>query len=101
MAEYRAVCRVEALPPGQGRSFVVAGREIALFHVEGGFHALDNNCCHAGGPLGEGALEGCVVTCPWHAWRYDVTTGVSVMSAHLAVQRFETRVKDAQVEVLV
>ncbi|MGQ0614598.1 MAG: Rieske (2Fe-2S) protein [Planctomycetaceae bacterium] len=100
MAEYRAVCRVEELPPGKGRSFVVTGRELALFHVDGRFHALDNNCCHAGGPLGDGTLEGCVVTCPWHAWRYDVTTGLSVMSAQIKVERFETRVTGGQVEVL-
>lgn len=51
------------------------GREIALFNVQGKIYALDNACPHMGGPLGEGELEGCVVTCPWHGWQFDVKTG--------------------------
>jgi len=99
VVDYRPVCRVGEVPPGTGRAFLVAGREIALFHADGRFHALDNNCRHAGGPLGEGVLEGCVVVCPWHGWRYDVTTGASLMGAELRVERFPTRVTGDQVEV--
>jgi nitrite reductase (NADH) small subunit len=51
------------------------GREIALFNVDGKIYALDNSCPHMGGPLGEGELKGCIVTCPWHGWQFDVKTG--------------------------
>ena len=53
------------------------GRKVfALSHVEGRFHAINGRCNHAGGPLGEGALdpEGYVV-CPWHYWRFHHATG--------------------------
>jgi nitrite reductase/ring-hydroxylating ferredoxin subunit len=53
----------------------IEGRTLALFNVEGRFYAIDNTCPHRGGPLGEGDLEGHIVLCPWHAWRWDVTTG--------------------------
>ena len=62
-------------PAGQSRELVAEDRIVALFNVDGQFHALDGICPHQGGPLGRGSLEGHVVTCPWHGWQYDVRTG--------------------------
>jgi nitrite reductase (NADH) small subunit len=66
------------IPEGEGRVVEAAGRTLAVFNVAGAFYAIDNACSHRGGPLGEGDLEGTVVMCPWHAWRWDVTTGANV-----------------------
>lgn len=66
------------IPPGEARVVEAAGRVLAVFNVDGRFYALDNACMHRGGPLGEGEVTGTVVTCPWHAWRWDVTTGANV-----------------------
>jgi len=46
--------------------------EIAVFNVGGTFYAINNQCPHAGGPLNEGFVEGTEVTCPWHAWSFDL-----------------------------
>jgi nitrite reductase/ring-hydroxylating ferredoxin subunit len=69
------VTRVQDVLPGTGRVVQVGGKALALFNLDGIFYALDNRCTHAGGPLGEGTLEGHVVTCPWHGSRFDVTNG--------------------------
>jgi nitrite reductase/ring-hydroxylating ferredoxin subunit len=69
------VAEVGELAEGEGRVVEAEGRTLALFNVAGTFYALDNACPHRGGPLGEGDLEGRIVSCPWHAWRWDVTTG--------------------------
>ena len=66
------------VPAGEGRVVEVAGRTLAVFNVEGRYYAIDNVCPHRGGPLGEGDLDGTAVSCPWHAWRFDVTTGANV-----------------------
>jgi nitrite reductase/ring-hydroxylating ferredoxin subunit len=63
---------------GEGRVVEADGKTLALFNVDGAFYALDNACAHRGGPLGEGDLDGTVVVCPWHAWRWDVKTGANV-----------------------
>ena len=63
---------------GEGRVVEADGKTLALFNVDGAFYALDNACAHRGGPLGEGDLDGMVVVCPWHAWRWDVKTGANV-----------------------
>lgn len=66
--------------PEGGSVFVQgpAGLEIALFRVQGEIFALNNACPHQGGPLAEGQLHDFCVTCPWHAWDFDVRTGECV-----------------------
>jgi nitrite reductase (NADH) small subunit/3-phenylpropionate/trans-cinnamate dioxygenase ferredoxin subunit len=63
------------VPAGTIREFQVEGTPVALANVDGQFHAINNICIHRGGPLGDGPLEGSIVTCPWHGWQYDVRTG--------------------------
>jgi nitrite reductase (NADH) small subunit len=75
MGERVRVALTNEVPAGAGREFTVGDRVIALFNVDGKFHALDGICPHSGGPLGKGPLRGNVVTCPWHGWQFDVTTG--------------------------
>jgi 3-phenylpropionate/trans-cinnamate dioxygenase ferredoxin component len=66
------------IPPGEARVVEVEGRSIAVCNVDGRYYGIDNECPHRGGPLGEGDLNGAVIACPWHAWRWDVTTGANV-----------------------
>jgi nitrite reductase (NADH) small subunit len=43
----------------------------AICNTGDGIHAVDGICPHAGGPLGQGALHGATLVCPWHAWEFD------------------------------
>jgi nitrite reductase/ring-hydroxylating ferredoxin subunit/multimeric flavodoxin WrbA len=55
---------------------VNAGRQkIALCYRDGTFSAISGVCNHAGGPLGEGRLDGDYVVCPWHNWKFHCKTG--------------------------
>jgi nitrite reductase/ring-hydroxylating ferredoxin subunit/multimeric flavodoxin WrbA len=55
---------------------VLAGRTpIALVCRDGRFTALSGVCNHAGGPLGDGGLDGAYVVCPWHHWKFHAETG--------------------------
>ena len=78
MAKLVKVAQVDDLAPGQGKAVQAEGRDIALFNVDGAFHAVCGSCLHRGGPLCEGELKGMIVTCPWHGWQYDVTSGANV-----------------------
>lgn len=75
MSHLVKVATLSALPPGTGRQVQVEDRTVAVFNVGGTIHAIDGACSHRGGPLGEGRLDGSVVTCPWHGARFDVATG--------------------------
>lgn len=50
--------------------------EIALFNNHGIIYALDNCCPHMGGPLAEGEIENGCVTCPWHGWQFEISSGI-------------------------
>jgi nitrite reductase/ring-hydroxylating ferredoxin subunit len=99
--EFVTVGRVGDLAPGEARQVTVDGRWVALFNVGGEFHAIDSVCLHRGGPLAEGRLTGCVVTCPWHGWQFDVRTGTFIQDPHVGVSRHDTRVVGDDVQVRV
>ena len=77
----------------------VEGRWVALFNVDGTYHAIDAICLHRGGPLADGMLSDCIVTCPWHGWQFDITTGVLVQDPRVGVTRHETRVLGDEIQV--
>jgi nitrite reductase (NADH) small subunit len=95
------VANIEEIPLGEGREFVVTGRIVALFNVDGTFHAMDGICPHAGGPLAKGSLQNNVVTCPWHGWQFDVTTGRHCLNAQMKQPQFSVTVEgtDLWVEI--
>ena len=75
----------DEIPPGTIHEFQLDGKTVAIANVNDKFFAINNVCLHRGGPLGEGELEGSIVTCPWHGWQYDVTTGKVVMNPAVGV----------------
>lgn len=93
------VAPVAAFLEGTGLVTTVNGRPVAVFNVGGRFYAIDNTCPHRGGPLGEGELEGAVVTCPWHGWTWDVTTGTNTRNAAVTVACFPVTIEDGHVVV--
>jgi nitrite reductase/ring-hydroxylating ferredoxin subunit/multimeric flavodoxin WrbA len=57
------------------KQVLVGKTKIALSCADGTFGAVHNTCNHAGGPLGEGVLEGDYIVCPWHHWKFHRITG--------------------------
>jgi nitrite reductase (NADH) small subunit len=102
MAAFRRVASVNDIPSGQGTVVEVGGKQIALFNIQGVFHAIDNTCTHRGGPLGEGNLRGTTITCPWHGSQFNVTNG-QVLSPPAAsdVSSYPTKVEEDSVWVAV
>jgi nitrite reductase/ring-hydroxylating ferredoxin subunit len=79
------VTQQENIPPREGRPELIAGREIALFNVDGVIYAIDNRCPHKSGPLIRGYIDGRGIKCPMHGWRYDLATGHSERPATATV----------------
>lgn len=91
MDAFVRVARAVDVPPGTAKVVVVQGHPVALFNVEGRFHAVSNVCLHRGGPIGEGTLDGAVVTCPLHGWEYDVRTGRNVANPVARLKTYAVR----------
>lgn len=113
------VAHVSEFEEEQSRVLIeIKGTEIAVFQYEGEFHALANFCPHQSGPLCQGHLSGVTsladdgwdweynedekhyITCPWHYWKFDITTGESPHDNRYAVPTYDTTVEDEIVYVL-
>ncbi len=103
MAEFQTVAKAGEIPAGEGRSFAVAGRMVAVFFIDGEYTAIDDVCSHMGASLGGGNVENGVVYCPWHAWRFCVKEGTWLDNPKSAIgqQCFEVRVEGDEIQVAV
>lgn len=98
---FTTVTKAGSIPEGQGATFVVNGRLVAVFYEKGQYHAIDDLCPHMGASLGAGEVCDGVVTCPWHAWRFSVCDGTWRDNPKLRIDRFEVRVVGDEVQVCV
>ena len=101
MTDFVEVTTLDKVPAGKGSAFTVAGKEIALFNVDGAVYAINDACLHHGSSLGSGQLQGKVVTCPAHGWRYDVTTGFVSHVPDYGVACYAVKVTDGKIFVSV
>ncbi len=96
---YIAVAHESDIQAGRGRTVVVRGEAVAVFHSTSGWFAIDDACTHEDAPLGEGDLDGDIVVCPYHDWRYDLRTGACHTDPERPVGCFAIRVDDGLVWV--
>ncbi|HTX58362.1 MAG TPA: Rieske 2Fe-2S domain-containing protein [Verrucomicrobiae bacterium] len=75
--------------PLHGALVVTVGSyDVAIFDLGGALVAYENACPHQGGPIGEGCVQGTTVTCPWHAWCFDLRTGSLTIGAFARLRPF-------------
>jgi nitrite reductase (NADH) small subunit len=99
MPRWIEVAKLSDCPPGAACEVVAEGQMLALFNIEGTLYALDGVCPHQGGPLGKGELVGCVVTCPWHGWQFDVKSGQHQFAPTIRQPGYAVRVEGENVLV--
>ncbi|MHB8507808.1 MAG: Rieske (2Fe-2S) protein [Candidatus Dormibacteria bacterium] len=99
-AEWTAVIRESELSEDKPRLVEADGVAVVLLRHGEEVHALANSCSHAGGPLSDGTVDGCSITCPWHGSTFSVEDGsIERGPASVPQRRFEVRTRDGQVEV--
>ena len=87
---------IEDLPPGKMRAFEAAVTNILLVNVDNRLAAYRNECPHQGLPLDGGFLdaESCVLSCPWHGFRFDAANGECLTAPTAQLEVFPLRVQD-------
>ena len=102
MAEnFVEVARLDQIPLGTGTVVTVSGRDVALFNVQGTIYAMEDSCLHQGLSLGSSKLEGKIVTCRGHGWRYDVSTGQTLHVKDFGVATYPVKIVDGKIMVAV
>ncbi|NIJ52271.1 Rieske 2Fe-2S domain-containing protein [Dyadobacter arcticus] len=72
-----SVCDVNDIHENRAKTMLINGQNIAIFRYDGKVSAVNNQCRHQNGPLGEGKIiDGCI-TCPWHGYQYQPQNGQS------------------------
>jgi chlorite dismutase len=89
------------LAPGTAEVAYAFDDAIAVFHsAMGELYAISNRCSHARGPLVDGRVEGCIVTCPFHEGQFDLRTGQALQApATVDVPAYEVRVVAGSVQL--
>ena len=96
---FERAAKRDDIPEGQIREFQVVGKSIAIANIDGKLFAINSICLHHGGPLGEGDLDGKLVTCPWHGCQYDVTTGKLAQQPDSAVDCYAVELRGGDIFV--
>ncbi|MEO6198031.1 MAG: chlorite dismutase family protein [Dehalococcoidia bacterium] len=97
---WTSVASIDDLPDGGSKLVYAGGEQVALFRVGGQFFAVGNRCPHANGPLVEGRLDGCTITCPMHDSLFDLQTGKPLRGpTSRPLKTFDVRVEDGVIYV--
>jgi nitrite reductase/ring-hydroxylating ferredoxin subunit len=100
MNEKRFVCNRDKVKSGKPFIMNLAPDEqIAIFYAAGQYFALENRCPHAGAFLHEGIVEGTVLTCHWHGWRFDLQTGRSLTEYWASVKTYPVHLLDEKIYI--
>ncbi len=99
MQQFMTVARMGDIPEGQGRCYSIGDREVAVFHVQARYYALDGYCPHMGSSLGAGEVFGQTVVCHRHFWAFRLSDGVCVDVPRLKAETFEVRVQGDEIQV--
>jgi len=99
MGQWVKVAKKSEIPADTGKLVEANGKQIALFNVNGKICAIFQTCPHQGGPLDEGGLDGTVVTCPWHGWQFDVTSGECTFNPSIKQPTFKVKEEGEDISV--
>jgi len=94
---FMPLVQLDRCPAGTGVFVAAGGHELAVFRLGDPDRVvvIDNACPHSSGNLAAGSVEGNVVTCPLHKWKFDLDRGVCTHSDLARVTQYRTEIRDA------
>ena len=95
------VGRADEIPSGSRKIIHVGDTSIGIFHHNDQWFAHRNSCLHRGGPVCTGKLEGDTLTCPWHGFQYNVTTGHLLVDSAAKLDGYTVTVIEGEVHLQV
>ena len=99
MSRFVDVAAADEISPGKGRAYAVEGQMVAIFNDSGTYLAIDDFCPHMGASLAEGWLDNGCVSCPWHAWRFQLKDGAWLDNPKIKATIYPVRVVNGRIEV--
>ena len=76
--DYIEACKVSELSKGHMKHVEINGKEIVIANLDGKFYAFADRCGHMNARLSRGNINQNVVTCPFHAAKFDIISGKKI-----------------------
>ena len=86
------------IPPGQTRRLETDGRAVFVHRGSDRWRVYDSRCPHQGNDIGHLALDGAVLTCPRHGWRFDIRTGACTAAGDRPLRELDCRVLEGRLQ---
>jgi 3-phenylpropionate/trans-cinnamate dioxygenase ferredoxin component len=93
------VAGVDEIPEGSRKIVQVDELSIGVFHQNGKWVALRNSCLHRGGPVCTGTLQEGILTCPWHGYTYELTSGILTLDRSTALETYPVEIREGEVRL--
>ena len=93
------VGQLSELPSGQLSEVRVGVDTYVLCNHDGTVHCFSGICPHAGGPLGQGAMHGEMIVCPWHGWEFNCVSGANDEDEDVVLERFQTIIDAGEIYI--
>jgi nitrite reductase/ring-hydroxylating ferredoxin subunit/Fe-S cluster biogenesis protein NfuA len=93
------VAGIDEIPQGGIAERRVGQRSVLLSRHGGGVSCFDNSCAHLGMPLDMADVDGGVITCAYHGFRYLLETGECLTAPEVQLKVHAVRVAGERVQV--
>jgi len=93
------ICGESEIPVGGSKVIRILARRVAVFNLDGTLYAIEADCKHMKANLASVELNGTVITCPLHGWRYDIPTGECLEEKWAALKTFPVFVENGYIWV--
>ncbi|UCF64989.1 MAG: Rieske (2Fe-2S) protein [bacterium] len=101
MGKKKRICKtIEISAEKPFRYNLSQNEQIVIFQSDQSYYALENRCPHAGAYLHEGMVEGGILTCIWHGWKFDLETGQSLNEYWARVKTYSLTVENKELFLL-
>jgi nitrite reductase/ring-hydroxylating ferredoxin subunit len=90
--DFERIAGIDEVTPAHPKRVTIGAREVVLFRVGDEIFAVENLCPHQQfSVFHQGVLDGCTITCPMHAWSFDIRSGKAVVGSG-RIRTFELRI---------
>jgi nitrite reductase/ring-hydroxylating ferredoxin subunit/alkylhydroperoxidase/carboxymuconolactone decarboxylase family protein YurZ len=100
LPQWRDVMAASDIVEGEAKRVDCGARSVFVYREGETYRVYDSHCPHQVTNIPHLALEGCTLTCPKHAWKFDITTGACIEKGKHPLKAFETRVENGHLQAL-
>ncbi len=96
--EFVRIAKVSDFDSARMKTFRVLARPVAVIkEPDGAFRAIEMSCKHQNADLSGGRMHDGEVTCPWHGWKYDLSTGECLWGGEARLRPYRVKVEDGAI----